>query len=299
MKLSALFPNAVRILCVFILFVSSYSFSQEPDTLRFYFDVDEHSEFDLSADDHARLKSLFSQTRIVAIEAHCDFRGSVEYNLNLAQKRLNRVEKHLLDAGFSTSLSNNSALGEARAESSGLSLEKCRRVDILFIEPAIQNEGISENTEIESRSPVRPGYAPEPIYSEPVANEQLSKSAIEEFMENEEEDEMQFDLTILFVNVSTRVLEESEPQLEELLEIMQNNPTLNATFHGHVCCAPYPELAEGRARSVAVFLRENDIPADRLDFVGHSNTQPKVWPENTDDDRKQNRRVSVTFIKSK
>lgn len=299
MMFSALFSNARYALCVSVFFLSSYSFSQEPDTLHFYFDVDVHSEFDMLSADRARLKSLYNQTRIVAIEAHCDYRGSVDYNLELAQKRLNRVEKHLLNAGFSTDLSKNTALGEARAESSGFSLEKCRRVDVLFIEPAIQNEGISESAEIGSRSPVRPGYAPEPIYLEPVANEKLSKSAIEEFMENEEEDEMQFDLSILFVNVSTRVLEESEPQLEELLEIMQNNPTLNATFHGHVCCAPYPELAEGRARSVAVFLRENDIPANRLDFVGHSNTQPKVWPENTDEDRKQNRRVAVTFIKSK
>lgn len=272
-------------LSFFFLLVSFLSFTQEPDTLHFYFNVDEHAEFEISADEQARLESLYNQTRILAIEAHCDFRGSADYNLKLAQRRLLRVEKFITDSGFSTDRSKNVAIGEAQAEKSGYSLKKCRRVDVLFIEPAIKTE----------EEPVV--IPPPPKQEEPIQTG-ISKVAIEDFVENEAEEILQFDLTILFVNVSTRVLEESKPQMFELLEIMQNNPSLIANFHGHVCCAPNFELAEGRARSVALFLREYGISADRLDFEGHSNAQPKIWPEVTDEDRKQNRRVSVVFTKS-
>lgn len=279
-------------LSILFLFVSFFSFSQGPDTLQFYFDTDEHELFTLSSDDQKRLNSLYPETRILAILGHCDQRGSAEYNLKLSQERVERVKKYLRDEGFDLTKSSNEALGESQAVSSGLSLEKCRRVDVLFIEPAIEEEEPRHKLEV-TPPPIDPmeTTTPEP-------NIGLSKSAIQQFLEDDDAEELAFDLTILFVNVSTRVLDESKPQMFELLEIMQNNPSLHATFHGHVCCQPHPDLAEGRARAVAIFLREYGISADRLDFVGHSNNQPKVWPELTDEDRKQNRRVAVVFTKS-
>ncbi|MDB3906334.1 OmpA family protein [Crocinitomicaceae bacterium] len=287
-------------LSILFLFVSFISFAQGPDTLQFYFDTDEHDSFELSSNDNERLKSLYKETRILAILGHCDERGSKEYNLNLSRKRMEFVRRHLKNEGFDVSKSSNEALGESMAESSGLSLSKCRRVDVLFIEPAIEEEEVEEEvpistsatTNIEDRNTTN-SEVPDTF-----ANPALSESAIEKFVDDEETDELEFDLTLLFVNVSTRVLEESKPEMFQLLEIMQNNPTLNATFHGHVCCNPHQELSEGRARAVALFLLEHGIARERVDFLGHSNTQPKVWPEVTDDDRKQNRRVAVVFTKS-
>jgi len=291
MKLSVLFHFCARSLSVGAIFVSFFSFSQEPDTLQFYFDTDDHQSFSLSNADQKRLNSLYPETRILSIVGHCDKRGTEEYNIKLSQKRVDRVRKHLSEEGFDVSNSKNEALGESQALHSGLSLEKCRRVDVLFIEPAIKDETVEEIIEL----PPVPEHVPTKT---PPPSVGLSKTAIEQFLEDEDAEELAFDLTILFVNVSTRVLDESKPQMFELLEIMQNNPSLHATFHGHVCCQPHPDLAEGRARAVAIFLREYGISADRLDFVGHSNNQPKVWPEVTDEDRKQNRRVAVVFTKS-
>lgn len=279
-------------LSILFLFVSFFSFSQGPDTLQFYFDTDEYESFTLSYADKKRLNSLYKESRILTIEGHCDPRGSEAYNLNLSKQRVERVKTYLREEGFDVSKSSIEALGESQAERSGLSQEKCRRVDVLFMEPAIEVE-----EKIDAVITTPPPIDPMELES-PKPSVGLSKTAIQQFLEDDTAEELAFDLTILFVNVSTRVLDESKPQMFELLEIMQNNPSLHATFHGHVCCQPHPDLAEGRARAVAIFLREYGITADRLDFVGHSNNQPKVWPEVTDDDRKQNRRVAVVFTKA-
>jgi outer membrane protein OmpA-like peptidoglycan-associated protein len=273
-------------LSILFLFVSFISFSQGPDTLQFYFATDEYDSFTMSNEDKARLNNLYKETGILAILGHCDYRGSEDYNLNLSRQRMEHVRRHLKNNGFDVSKSSNEALGESEANSSGLTLAKCRRVDVLFIEPAIEEEEIKEIEEL----------PPPPEPTQPKTG--LSKTAIQQFLEDETAEELEFDLSLLFVNVSTRVLEESRPEMFRLLEIMQNNPSLNATFHGHVCCQPHPELSEGRARAVALFLREYGISEDRLSYMGHSNNQPKVWPEVTDEDRKQNRRVVVVFTKS-
>ncbi len=288
MKRSILFLTVAKSFIFGALFVSFTTFSQEPDTLQFYFATNEYNSFTMSNEDKSRLKNLYKETRILAILGHCDYRGPEEYNHNLSRQRMEHVRRQLKNSGFDVSKSRNEALGESEASSSGLSLEKCRRVDVLYIPAVIKTEPIVLKEEVRDK----------PLEEiEPPAMVGLSKSAIEAFLEDDTAEELQFDLTILFVNVSTRVLEESKPQLFELLEIMQNNPNLNATFHGHVCCQPHYEISEGRARTVAIFLRENGIDADRIDYMGHSNTQPKVWPEVTDEDRKLNRRVAVEFSK--
>ncbi|GAB5417702.1 MAG: OmpA family protein [Crocinitomicaceae bacterium] len=280
MKLSLLF-----------LFVSFTSFSQDVKTV--YFKFDEHETlipaFDIPVGD--------SNFRVLSIQAHCDTSGSEAYNNRLAMERFNFVYSELKQRGYVFDKHhNNEVAGEMSAnQAKDYNPEEWRRVDITFAEGP--GKGYAAN--IESRGPVRQGYAPDPLYNEEETKptETLSQSAVEKFVEEDSEETLEFDLTILFVNASTRTLEESKPQLYELLEIMQNNPSLHATFHGHVCCQPHYEISEGRARTVAIFLRENGIDANRIDYMGHSNTQPKVWPEVTDEDRKLNRRVTVEFSK--
>ena len=58
----------------------------------------------------------------------------------------------------------------------------------------------------------------------------------------------------------------------------------------------YP-LSLGRAKLITEFLMKQGVVAKRLTYQGHSNYQPKVWPETTDEERKQNRRVTVDFKK--
>ena len=314
MKLSILFHSCARSFSVGILwrrsfsvgaiFVSFISFSQGPDTLQFYFDTDKHDSFTLSQEHEDRLQSLYKETRILSILGHCDHRGSEKHNLNLSRNRMEFVRRHLKNAGFNVSKSSDEALGESMAESSGLSLAKCRRVDVIFIEPTIEEEEVldevsdipppPEPVEIEDT----PTISTSSISGSETPQSGLSKTAVEKFIEDDSAEDLEFDLSILFYNVSTRPLEESKPELFRLLEIMQNNPTLNATIHGHVCCQPHQELSEGRAKSVVLFLLEYGIDRDRLDFLGHSNSKPKVWPEETEYDRKQNRRVVVVFTKS-
>ena len=204
-------------------------------------------------------------------------------NLKLAERRLIAVSNHLETSGFYIQNAKKRAFGESRSASSGLSMRECRRVDVLYIEPAIDvpDKIIEEFVEVDK---IESGGA-------------LTQNALANFIKSDASS-LDFDLTILFVNVSTKVLPESQPELEELLKIMNQHPNFQAKFHGHVCCGPNFELSEGRARAICIYLLENGIARKRLSFEGHSNTLPKVWPELTDADRKANRRVTVTFTKS-
>lgn len=269
-------------LSLFFLFFSFFALTQEPDTLRFYFDVNEDQNWQLNSQAQQIFKTLDRNSRIVAIEAHCDIRASETYNQRLSERRLKTVSSQLESSGFTIENAQKNAFGESRAASSGLTMDECRRVDVLYIEPVIDvAEPISEIAVVE----------------EIESGGQLTEDAFSNFIKNDVQS-LDFDLTILFVNVSTQVLPESQPKLEELLEIMKEHPNLNAKFHGHVCCGPNFELSEGRARAICIYLLENGIARERLSFEGHSDSLPKVWPELTDADRKANRRVTVTFTKS-
>ena len=68
MKLSLLF-----------LFFSFFALAQEPDTLRFYFDVNNDQNWQLNSQTQQIFKTLDRNSKIVAIEAHCDIRASSAY----------------------------------------------------------------------------------------------------------------------------------------------------------------------------------------------------------------------------
>ena len=117
-----------------------------------------------------------------------------------------------------------------------------------------------------------------------------------EFIKSKEKT-LSIDLYIHFHPGTAVPLPESYPELHRLVAFMKENGTLEAFLHGHVCCDNNMDISERRANYVYFYLSKNGVKEARMDKVGHSNTQPKVFPERTEADRIANRRVTVVFTK--
>lgn len=99
-----------------------------------------------------------------------------------------------------------------------------------------------------------------------------------------------------------RLLPESEPELKNLLKIMQDFPTLRIEIGGHVDGKAitnnmyYQNLSNGRATAVYRYLVDNKIDPSRLIARGYGNTK-KIFSEAlTEAQAKQNRRVEIKIL---
>ncbi len=103
-------------------------------------------------------------------------------------------------------------------------------------------------------------------------------------------------LNINFVGGQDVFREESYQRLDQLLEILTGDSTLNVKLHGHVCCAADYELSVKRANAVVNFLKRNGISASRITAEGFSNTRLLV-PDNSQTNMSINRRVEAIFYR--
>ena len=117
------------------------------------------------------------------------------------------------------------------------------------------------------------------------------------FLQDSTVQEATIEISILFVPGQDVFLKESEPELWALYDFLNYNPTIEVDIHGHVCCSDDYELSVERAYAVYEFVTKRGVSPKRLSYEGHSNHQPAVSPELTEEDMKQNRRVSVVVRK--
>lgn len=99
---------------------------------------------------------------------------------------------------------------------------------------------------------------------------------------------------------SEKIMEQSEPLLLELLQILYDNPKLRIAIHGHICCNPNgmdTKLSYRRALVIFKYLVKYEIEVNRLSYKGFGSNDPifKV-PEQNEAERKANRRVEILIV---
>jgi outer membrane protein OmpA-like peptidoglycan-associated protein len=104
-----------------------------------------------------------------------------------------------------------------------------------------------------------------------------------------------FNLDIQFLTNTDVLLSKSYDEIKSLANYLERNPGLDALIRGHVCCAPNKKISKKRANKVYKALIVVGIDKKRLSFKGMSNTEPAVFPEESEADRQKNRRVDVVF----
>lgn len=102
---------------------------------------------------------------------------------------------------------------------------------------------------------------------------------------------------------SEKVMDQSIPLLNELLQVMLDNPKLRIEIHGHICCNPNPndtKLSYRRALVILKYLTGHGVQLFRLGYKGYGSNDPiyKV-PERNERERMANRRVEILIVQKK
>lgn len=101
---------------------------------------------------------------------------------------------------------------------------------------------------------------------------------------------------IYYETDSFRILPQSKPELNKLVDFLANNRGLKVEIQGHTDSSGNPEsnmeLSKRRAKSVVDYLVENNISVSRLEFDGYGDTKP-IASNETSEGRRQNRRTTI------
>jgi outer membrane protein OmpA-like peptidoglycan-associated protein len=236
----------------------------------------------------------------IELSGYCDAKGSDEYNDTLSVRRLMAVkeylETHHPEAGKITAANGfgkRKPLNDNKTEEErGIN----RRVDINMIKIVLPSLPESKEKFKLPTEAIIPAPKENITLKEKIADT-ASKAGTNIALKN-----------IYFVSASHRIMSESYPALQELLETMKFYPKLEIEIQGHICCqqdkgdAPDVDtrkhnLSEARARSVYDYLISNGIEANRLTYKGYAFTAPIYpFPEKTEEQRIANRRVEIKII---
>ena len=104
-----------------------------------YFDYDQFlldpSERDTA--DHAAQVLMENPEDLLLIEGHCDWRGTIEYNLALGDRRANSVREYLINVGIAPGRLEINSKGklEATPEGAESKMANDRRADLIIVRP--------------------------------------------------------------------------------------------------------------------------------------------------------------------
>ncbi|MFO0692056.1 MAG: OmpA family protein [Polyangiales bacterium] len=106
---------------------------------------------------------------------------------------------------------------------------------------------------------------------------------------------------VLFDSGSDRLKPDGQQILRETASILRDIPDREFQVAGHTDNIPVSgrggnwALSTARAVTVAQFLIDNQVPANRLSAAGYADTQP-VADNSTDAGRQQNRRIEIALV---
>lgn len=256
---------------VYVLFSSScFSkvFAVNEDSLVYFecrFDLDRHQ---LSASQKSRIDSLLQKVPVniiknITIYGHTDSLADLEYNRKLSRKRVQSVLKYFVYQGLDPINAQTDFYGEEKPAYANTPEErfKNRRVEVLLSVDASLL---------------------------PMTDRQLSDYTFETG------DRLRIS-NLNFVPNQAVPISTSFSAFEELLKVMNENPELELSLRGHVCCSNDFELSVARSRMVYDFLVDHGITKNRLDYKGFGNKVP-LFEELDDEAEALNRRVEMEVL---
>jgi outer membrane protein OmpA-like peptidoglycan-associated protein len=258
----------VLVCLVFFNSLSSEAFALSTDSLVYFecrFDLDKHQ---LSSNQKARIDSLLKKVPVniiknITIYGHTDSLADVEYNRKLSRRRVQSVLKYFVYQGLDPINAQTDFYGEEKPAYANTPEErfKNRRVEVLLSVDA-------------SLLPMTDRRLSDYTFK---TGDRLRISNLN-FVPNQP------------VPVST-----SYSAFEELLKVMNENPDLELSLRGHVCCSNDFELSVARSRMVYDFLIDHGITKNRLDYKGFGNKVP-LFDEIDDESEALNRRVEIEVL---
>ncbi len=105
---------------------------------------------------------------------------------------------------------------------------------------------------------------------------------------------------VFFVQSKAELRPESYPELDRLVKIMKDNPTIEIELSGHTdnrgAANANLELSEKRVDAVKDYLIKKGISIKRITGRGYGGSRP-IAPSDTEENRQRNRRVEFKIVK--
>lgn len=263
------------------------------DTLSLYFPSNSSALTEAARKqlDAAIYDGLIGGSQPLQIIGYADVSGSAAYNLRLSNKRAVSIKSYLIASGFRPERITL-VIGKGEAGSTGAEGQEdkasYRRVDLVrSTEPAVVAA---------PREPVAPPTLAAPKI---LSQTDISTVAVGELLVLDK---------IYFEPGRHFFLASSAKALEDLINTLKAHPKVKIRIEGHVCCTPgresdgmdedthKEELSVNRALAVHNHLIRNGIAEQRLEYKGLGGSQRLIWPELTEADMSQNRRVEIRII---
>ena len=265
--------------CFLFLLVYLSGWAQSPSSVHVHFAFD---KWQLTATSKATLDSLTDSLDLanrIELHGHCDAIGGNAYNDQLSAKRVQAVNKYLLDLGW-------------------------EKQDIKVVQAHGENIPLNKNLSPEERSLNR-RVEIKIIH----ATGNNGKSLIEKMADPTLTAGTNITLrNINFFGGMHKLVPESHPTIMELLEVMKKYPKLVIEVQGHICCQQtindavdmetgINNLSEARAKAVRDYLLAYDIPKERVSYKGFGHSAPIYpYPEKSEAEMLANRRVEIKII---
>lgn len=267
-----------------------------------YFDTD---NFELTKIENQKLNNwikMHHKDKIVAINGYTDEDGSNSYNDTLAKKRVNHILEIIKEKVSFREDFKSRSFGEDFDQSK--TKAKNRKVTIYYIEEKnliYENEILGiEKSELEIIDLV--DDKDDKVVIEDTISENLS---LEEKIKNAKIGSIIKIENINFYLNRTTFMNESFQILNELLNVMQNQPNLIIEVLGHVCCNSNSndkisiKLSHKRAKAIKQFLVDKGIYKNRIKYKGLGSSKPiYIIPEKSEKERIANRRVEIMILEN-
>ena len=292
------------ILC--ILLFSLHGFSQNKFDVFFDFNKDFPNEASQIKINQWILDNKTAE--IIKVLGYCDSVDDSKYNNDLAMRRVTTMVK--IFANNTIKIADKVVLKSFGKDfKSSKNQSENRKVEVFYNLIKAKNANV-KNTQTIPIGPFGKRHVKE-VIAEDSENQVLNTFDMETMVEEERLTlESKFykakkgDLVrinnINFDFNSERVIEQSLPLLDELLDIMMNNLKLTIEIHGHICCNPNPndtKLSYRRALVILKYLAKYGVEVNRLAFKGYGSNDPIYrLPEKNEKERAANRRVEILIV---
>lgn len=257
-----------KALCALMFLCSFISVAQQQFTVYFDFDIAETSSASAVKLDEWIAKN--KDAAVSKIYGYADKTGDSLYNIDLSERRASYVSDKLKVAGINLTNVEEKGFGESLSKAAYSAPDRKVTLYYTLPEPVV----------------VVVPKKPEPTEFAKKVTEAAKGDKIKVPNLN-------------FYNNSDIVLTESRPVLDELLNIMRDNPTLKIDIQGHICCQNIEQnqISLRRAQAVYFFLIKNSIDKSRLSYKSFGSSKPIYkLPEKTEEERVANRRVEIEII---
>jgi len=241
-------------------------------------------------------KAIETPFYVTKIKMYSDTIGSLEFNQKLSNRRLKAISRQLqpLMAEYTSELVFGKQYDSIKYPIDDL--QKWRRVEIYYqLNPVVSADAYIDTLLLAvSDSLIADSVVVDEQYISDSEEKQPSIKSIFDTLQGDLFNQP-VNLDIQFLTNTDVLLSKSFDEIKSLADYLKRNSGVNALIRGHVCCAPNKKMSRKRAKKVYRALIYAGIEKKRLTFKGMSNTEPAIFPEESESDRQKNRRVDVIF----